>query len=528
MLGAARGSADFAIRGLKTAHPLQERPIRSSYSESMTQLQTPPRTRGPAASRNDLVVASTFVQAARDMGYLSVSSAIAELIDNAIQASATHVRISISRNDESGYPKIEVEDDGVGMNEDVLSTCLQFGGSTRFGDRASLGRFGVGLPAASLSQSRRVEVRSWQAIGPVLVVDLDLDTVSAGARPNFTATPDLVGRIPATPAGTRVTWTTCDRIEYKRLTWLERSLRRDLGRIFRKFIGDGLSLMVGTEEVRSIDPLMRDVVVRNTSPSVPLSDLVYEFAHGDQGHTSTVTVAFTELPVDPWSAMDSKEKRALGIVGGAGVSVMRAGREISNGWLFMGDKRRENYDDWWRCEIRFDAELDDLFGITNTKQGIRPSQHLLELLSKDIEPIARLLNSRARQAFEAAKFAAAASSSCRIAEAAEEMLPALERELHVHGPLSYALRSEARSGDAMFAADLDGDVLTVTVDREHAAFAALYAPLQTMDSDEGKRLRGAIELFILSYARAALGSPASSSNLLSGWSTVYSKMVRHL
>ena len=494
----------------------------------MTQSQTTLRTRRPSGSRNDLVVATTFVQAARDMGYLSVSSAIAELVDNSIQASAKHVTISISRNDESGYPQIEVEDDGVGMNADVLSTCLQFGGSTRFGDRASLGRFGVGLPAASLSQSRRVEVRSWQARGPVLVVDLDLDTVSAGATPNFTAACVFDSQPPGTPSGTRVTWTTCDRIEYKRLTWLERSLRRDLGRIFRDFIRDGLSLVVGTDDVHPIDPLMRNVTARNATPASPLADLVYEFAHGDQGRTSTVTVAFTELPVDPWSAMDSKEKRTLGIVGGAGVSVMRAGREISNGWLFMGEKRKENYDDWWRCEIRFDPELDDLFGITNTKQGIRPSQHLLELLSMDIEPIARLLNSRARQAFEAAKFAAAASSSCRMAEAAEDVLPALGRGPQFHGPLTYALRSEARSGDAMFTADLEGDVLTVTVDRDHAAFAALYAPLQTMESEEGRRLRSAIELFILSYARAALDSPASPNNLLPGWSTVYSKMVRHL
>ena len=31
-----------------------------------------------------------------------------------------------------------------------------------------------------------------------------------------------------------------------------------------------------------------------------------------------------------------------------------ANREIDFGWFFMGNKRRENYDDWWRCEVKFE------------------------------------------------------------------------------------------------------------------------------------------------------------------------------
>ncbi len=57
----------------------------------------------------------------------------------------------------------------------------------------------------------------------------------------------------------------------------------------------------------------------------------------------------------------------LGIVGGGGVSVLRAGREIAHGWYLMGSKRKENYDDWWRCEIEFEPVLDEHFGITINK-----------------------------------------------------------------------------------------------------------------------------------------------------------------
>ena len=69
------------------------------------------------------------------------------------------------------------------------------------------------------------------------------------------------------------------------------------------------------------------------------------------GETSTVSVRFSELPVVAWRDLSAEEKRLRGIVGGAGVSFIRAGREIDYGWFLMGGKRKENYDDWWRCEV---------------------------------------------------------------------------------------------------------------------------------------------------------------------------------
>ena len=103
-------------------------------------------------------------------------------------------------------------------------------------------------------------------------------------------------------------------------------------------------------------------------------------------------------PSAPGTTLSNEEKRQLGIINGAGVSVVRAKREIDFGWFFMGGKRRENYDDWWRCEIRFDPILDEAFGITHTKQQIRPQDYLLEILTPDMENVAKALNGRVRQA----------------------------------------------------------------------------------------------------------------------------------
>ena len=73
-------------------------------------------------------------------------------------------------------------------------------------------------------------------------------------------------------------------------------------------------------------------------------------------------------------------------------------------WLvFLRFQAQENYDDWWRCEIRFEPELDELFGITHTKQQIRPTQELKEILTPYMEEMAKALSQRARQAHQDVK-----------------------------------------------------------------------------------------------------------------------------
>src|SRR6266852_3180356 len=119
--------------------------------------------RGKMASRNCRIVCDeNFVLATRDAGYRSLASAIAELLDNSIQAGAKCIRIFLSGEDDR-CTQIAVLDDGSGMNAEGLQRALQFGGTSRFNDRSGYGRFGMGLPNSSFSQARRVEVYTWQS-----------------------------------------------------------------------------------------------------------------------------------------------------------------------------------------------------------------------------------------------------------------------------------------------------------------------------------------------------------------------------
>src|SRR5258708_2959488 len=115
-----------------------------------------------------IIALDQFIQATRDSGYKGTASAISELVDNSIQAGASRIAISVTAvasDEEEKAIEVSVLDNGCGMDLFTLRQALRFGGSSRFGDRSGLGRYGMGLPNASLSQARRVMVYTWQSTG---------------------------------------------------------------------------------------------------------------------------------------------------------------------------------------------------------------------------------------------------------------------------------------------------------------------------------------------------------------------------
>lgn len=125
-----------------------------------------------------IVAADKFIWATRESGYKGTPSAVAELIDNALQAGATEISVRLEVDDDQDeHPLVlSVLDNGTGMNAVTLRMALRFGGSTRFNDRGSLGRCGMGLPNSSLSQAKRVTVHSWGSLGSDFVTSGDVAT----------------------------------------------------------------------------------------------------------------------------------------------------------------------------------------------------------------------------------------------------------------------------------------------------------------------------------------------------------------
>jgi hypothetical protein len=492
-------------------------PERRSFKQSMQLMTTP------------LVRSDTFIRATRETGYRSTAFAIAELVDNAIQASAENVSIIVGRSGQDAGISVTVVDDGVGMTSEQMAQALQFGGSSRFDNRSGQGRFGMGLPNASLSQARRVDVYTWRDKASAIHTCLDSDAIAAGEQ---TGLPPVRAR-PLPPQvleaahsrGTAIVWSKCDRIPYQRPGMLTRHLHRELGRIFREYIDRQISLTLNGERVRPVDPIrVRPKPLAEGTVSV-LPTLIFPFASGPS--VAEVRVTFSVLPVDKWAGLSNDQKRAWGITGTGTVSILRAGREIALGWYLMGAKRRENYDDWWRCEIAFEPSLDEWFGVSHSKQGIRPTPELVAAISPSLEAQARSLNRLVREQFEKQK---ERSSNAAVvaelshhkmvlgAESAAASLHSSTREQRIVSP-AYAIDIRPSADAAFLSARRRLSNLVLTLNSNHPFYRKLYA---VVVQEGSKPLRQTMDLFLLSLARVLASADSddreSWNRLIESWS----------
>ena len=102
---------------------------------------------------------SALLESMREIGY-TLSTALADLIDNSISARAKHIQIFAKLD--GPEPAIGILDNGLGMSEDELHSAMRFGSRSPLDPRSSddLGRFGLGLKTASISQCRVLTVVS--------------------------------------------------------------------------------------------------------------------------------------------------------------------------------------------------------------------------------------------------------------------------------------------------------------------------------------------------------------------------------
>jgi anti-sigma regulatory factor (Ser/Thr protein kinase) len=212
----------------------------------------------------------------RDIGY-DVPGALADLVDNAIDANAKTITIEIEADGRDSW--IRTQDDGVGMSPSRLDEAMRYGTEVDYGPRA-LGHFGLGLKTASLSQCRRLTVASRARDGTRIAVRRwDLDEVTRRnswdlERPRAAdCAARLVGPLGDGAHGTVVLWENLDRVVPRRptegmtarvLRTVTKDVREHLAMVFHRFLDgeafegrDRLTLSVNGERLEAWDPLAR-------------------------------------------------------------------------------------------------------------------------------------------------------------------------------------------------------------------------------------------------------------------------------
>ncbi|WP_373070235.1 hypothetical protein [Gemmatimonas sp.] len=194
------------------------------------------------------------------------------------------------------------------------------------------------------------------------------------------------------------------------------------------------------------------------------------------------------------------------------MSITRAGREVDCGWWFMGSKKRENYDSWWRCEIDFDPCLDEFFGVTFTKQHVRPTAELRDVLSADLEPIARSLNSRVRSEFELSKLIDPLTRAQDVANDSLDLLP--------KSVASRPIRLELARLDSGATVEIlsSASEATVRLNSAHPFVRDLYLPLAQDPS--ALQQAAATRVALVAVAHALVSSSMPDGHGLVNWDDV--------
>ncbi|SEQ31970.1 Histidine kinase-, DNA gyrase B-, and HSP90-like ATPase [Streptomyces sp. yr375] len=111
----------------------------------------------PTAGSKHLPPDGRYMEALSSQGY-GFEVAIADLVDNSIDAGAGNVVVHFLRDGDQ-LVSLVVVDDGKGMDENELDVAMTVGGRRGY-DKKSLGMFGTGLKSASLSHANSVTVVS--------------------------------------------------------------------------------------------------------------------------------------------------------------------------------------------------------------------------------------------------------------------------------------------------------------------------------------------------------------------------------
>lgn len=357
---------------------------------------------------------SAMIESLRAYGY-TLSTAVADLIDNSIAARATTVWVQMQWNGADSW--LAIADDGHGMDRETLRDAMRLGSTSPLleRDRDDLGRFGLGMKTASLSQCRCLTVASRQDGSSPWIRRWDLDYLAhpgtIGWRLLTSCAPGSKDRLEFphdAPSGTVVLWERMDRVvgdaeledEGMQAYWfkLVSDLEEHLGMVFHRFLEaprnrTGLRIVLNGEEVRPWNPFYpghpSTEIVGRQSISIPGEDMGpvdfigYVLPHkdrlGDELHTEL-------RGPNGWNAQQ-------------GLYLYRNRRLIvAGGWLGLGGSRpwtQEEHYKLTRIQLDIPNSMDHLWHLDVKKSSASPPPRIRKILTG----LCQNVRSRARQVF---------------------------------------------------------------------------------------------------------------------------------
>lgn len=344
---------------------------------------------------------SALVESLRAFGY-SLRTAIADLVDNSISASAKNVWIRFEWDGAHSF--ISIRDDGGGMTENELVTAMRPGSRSPLEDRepGDLGRFGLGLKTASFSQCRRMSVISKTEASACVGRCWDLDYINTVGEWRLLkkVNQDRLTEVGEQVAqqGTIVLWEEMDRVTsstktddrnaYKLFLEAIEEVKEHLGMVFHRYLEKrgGINIFINGRQIEGWNPFLKGEKATQELPSEKL------FCKGAQ-----LTVTPYVLPHQSKLSQDT-HRAASGPQGWnaqQGFYIYRNERLLVPGdWLGLGFQKEEHHK-LARIQIDLPNNMDDEWQIDVKKSRARPPGYL----RADLKRIAKLTREQAVQIY---------------------------------------------------------------------------------------------------------------------------------
>lgn len=329
----------------------------------------------------------SLIESMRAVGY-SVEAAIADLVDNSISAKADTIDIQY---DASATPFVAILDNGNGMLPDELTNAMRHGSHNPVDERdpGDLGRFGLGLKTASMSQCRKLTVVSKKE-GIVSTRRWDLDVVQASGKwlvvvPEYNdlARLPMFRRLEQLNSGTLVVWQDLDRLTagaadpQAEMTSKLSSLYEHLALVFHRFTqkeeGVGPIRMV----VNGLEIPPRDPFLKGKMYCQPLEGQVIRHERGDVRVTPFVLPPVVNLSPDEINLAGGKE----GLRGTQGFYIYRNRRLVIWGTWFRLVPKQEFYK-LTRVQVDIPNSFDDLWALDIKKSVAFPPEAIRRRLKE--------------------------------------------------------------------------------------------------------------------------------------------------
>ncbi len=355
--------------------------------------------------------ARRMITSLRSMGY-DFAAAVADVVDNSIEARATHVAIDVRFDgDESS---VRITDNGYGMKPAAIREAMRYGAEREYDSQESLGKFGLGLKTASMSQCQRLTVasRSSKERAEIYAHSWDLEHVEKTNKWEILEVgrnehPELLRDPLRDHTGTVVLWQRLDRIlgfkhpygemAKKRLSAMCRELEEHLAMVFHRFLsgeagGRKVRITVNGNPVKPWDPFARQEPATKRLQSVTLS---YDY----DGVSGEILIEPFVLPHQDEFSLPQAHAAAAGPLKWnrqQGFYIYRANRMIqSGGWSNL--RTMDEHVKLARVAVSFKPRLDEAFKINVAKMRVQLPQQLREQFEKAIAPVIKIAQSAYRR-----------------------------------------------------------------------------------------------------------------------------------